>query len=66
MFWIDLALIVIAAILIIGNFLGDNTSTIVLGAIGIVFIGPSKYRPLEGGQEKEVIISHALRYAIWI
>ena len=53
MFWIGIALIVIAAILMIVNFLDDDTSPIVLGAIGIVFIGASKYRPLEGKKKKK-------------
>ena len=48
MFYIGIILIVIAAILVLGNFLGDITSPIVLAVIGIVFIGASKYRLLEG------------------
>lgn len=48
MFFIGIILIVIAAILLLGNFLADSTFPIVLGIIGIVFIGASKYRPLEG------------------
>ena len=48
MFYIGIILIAIAAILLLGNFLGDSTSPIVLGVLGIVFIGASKYRLLEG------------------
>jgi hypothetical protein len=48
MFYVGIALIVIAAILLLGKFSGDSTSPIVLGVLGIVFIGASKYRPLRG------------------
>jgi hypothetical protein len=48
MFYIGIILIVIVAILLLGNFLGESTSPIVLGILGIVFIIASKYRPLEG------------------
>ncbi len=48
MFFIGIILIVIAAILLLGNFTGEGTSPIVLAVIGIVFIGASKYRPMEG------------------
>ena len=47
MFYIGLILIIISAILMVGNFPGENSSPIVLGILGIVFIGASKYRPLE-------------------
>jgi len=47
MFWIGIALILISAILLI--FVGEDLgiSPIILGIIGIVFIGASKYRPLK-------------------
>jgi len=48
MFYTGLILIIISAILMLGNFLGEKASPIVLGIVGIVFIGASKYRPLEG------------------
>ena len=48
MFYIGIILIVISAILLLGNFLSDGTSPIALGILGIVFIGASKYRLLEG------------------
>ena len=48
MFYIGIILIIVSAILMLGNFSGENTSPIVLGILGIVFIGASKYRPLEG------------------
>lgn len=48
MFYAGIVLIVMAAISLIVNFLDDGASPIVLGILGIVFIGASKYRPLEG------------------
>ena len=48
MFYVGLILIIISAILMLGNFSGENSSPIVLGILGIVFIGVSKYRSLEG------------------
>lgn len=48
MFYIGIILVVITAILLLGKFFGESTSPIVLGILGIVFIGASKYRPLEG------------------
>ena len=48
MFYIGIILVLITAILMLGNFSGESTSPIVLGVLGIVFIGASKYRPLEG------------------
>jgi hypothetical protein len=47
MFWIGIIVIVVAAILLLGNFLGDSTFPIVFGIIGIVFIGASGYRPMK-------------------
>lgn len=46
MFEIGIAIIVIAAILLIGNFMGDSTFPPVLGILGIIFIGASGYRPM--------------------
>ena len=43
-----IVLIVIAAILLLGNFMGDSTFPVILGFLGIVCIGASKYRPLKG------------------
>ena len=47
MFYIGIILILITAALLLGNFTGEGTSPIVLGILGIVFIGASKYRLLE-------------------
>jgi len=48
MFYTGIIFIVVAAILLIGNFLVDSTFPIILGILGIISIGASKYRPLEG------------------
>lgn len=48
MFWAGLILIIITAALLFWNLTGETTSPIVLGIIGIVSMGASKYRPMEG------------------
>jgi len=45
MFWIGIASIVVAAILLIGNFKLDSAIAPVLGLLGVVLIGASEYRP---------------------
>lgn len=47
MFWVGIVTVVIAAILLltVGEELG--ISPIILGIMGIVFIGASRYRPFE-------------------
>ena len=61
MFNTGIIFIVIAAILMIGNFLGDSTFPIMLGILGIISIGASKYRPLKATQsakwKKSIMIS---------
>ncbi len=44
--YIGIVLIVIAAVLLLGNFMGDSTFPAILGLLGIIAIGSSKYRPL--------------------
>ena len=51
-FYIGIILIIVAAILFAGNFLGDSTFPIVLGILGIVAIGASKYRPMKSVKKK--------------
>ena len=50
-FYTGMVLIIVAAILLAGNFLG-STSPIVLGILGIVAIGASKYRPMKSVKKK--------------
>jgi len=47
MFWVGLAMIVIAAILLLTVEKDLGMSPMILGIIGIVSIGASKYRPLK-------------------
>jgi len=47
MFGVGIILIIVAAILLIGNFLVDSSFPIFLGVSGIISIGASKYRPLK-------------------
>lgn len=51
-FYTGMVLIIVAAILLAGNFLGDSTFPIVLGILGIVAIGASKYRPMKSVKKK--------------
>jgi hypothetical protein len=46
-FYTGIILILAAAILLLGNFLGDSAFPIILGIMGITLIGTSKYRPLK-------------------
>jgi hypothetical protein len=46
MFWVGIALIVISAILLAVTD-DSGISPIILGIIGIVFMGASKYRPMK-------------------
>jgi len=52
-FYTGIIFIVVAAILLLGNFLGDSTFPIFLGVLGIISIGVSKYRPLKGKKKKK-------------
>lgn len=52
-FYTGIILIVAAAILMLGNFLGDSTFPVILGILGIIAIGTSKYRPMEGKKQKQ-------------
>lgn len=47
LFYTGIVFIVVAAILLLGNILADSTFPIVLGIIGIISIGASKYRPMK-------------------
>jgi len=43
MFYFGIAFIIISAILLLGNFLGDSTFPAFLGLLGIISIGASKF-----------------------
>jgi len=51
-FYTGIIFIIVAAILLIGNFMGDSTFPILLGVLGILAIGVSKYCPLKGKKKK--------------
>jgi succinate-acetate transporter protein len=50
-FLIGISMIVIAAVLLLSNFMGDSTFPAFLGFLGIVMICASNYRPMK--QKKE-------------
>lgn len=52
-FYTGIIFIVVAAILLVGNFLGDSTFPIFLGVLGIIAIGASKYRPMKSVKKKK-------------
>jgi len=53
MFYTGIIFMAASAVLLLGNFLGDSTFPIFLGVLGIISIGASKYRPLEGKKPKK-------------
>ena len=52
-FYTVIIFILISVILLLGNFIGDSTFPMFLGILGIISIGTSKYRPLEGKKKKK-------------
>ena len=51
-FYTGIIFIIVAAILLLGNIMGDSTFPIILGILGIIAIGVSKYRPLKSKKKK--------------
>ena len=47
MFYAGIIFIIVSAIFLLGNFMGDSTFPTILGAMGVVFIGASKFRLLK-------------------
>jgi hypothetical protein len=47
MFYTGMALIIASVVLLLGNFMGENTNPTILGTIGVIFIGASKFRLLK-------------------
>jgi hypothetical protein len=47
MFWVGIVFIIIATILLLGNFMGDSAFPVVLGLLGIISIGSSQYKPMK-------------------
>lgn len=50
-FFTGIVFIVASAVLLLGNFLGDSSLPVMLGLLGIIAIGISKYRPMTGKKE---------------
>jgi len=50
MFWIGMAMILITSILLL-TVKGDLGGLTFLGFLGLIFVGASKYRPLESKKE---------------
>jgi len=44
MFYLGIVFVIISAVLLLGNFMGESTFPTILGAIGVIFIGASKLR----------------------
>ena len=47
MFYAGIAFVIIAAILLLGNFMGDSTLPTIVGALGVIFIAASNIRILK-------------------
>jgi uncharacterized membrane protein HdeD (DUF308 family) len=47
MFYAGILLVIISAILLLGNYMGESTFPTILGALGVIFIGASGYRLLK-------------------
>lgn len=44
MFFTGTAFVIISAILLLGNFMGESTFPTILGILGIIFMGASNFR----------------------
>jgi hypothetical protein len=51
-FYTGIVFMVIAATLLLGNFMGDSTFPTILGFLGVLTIAASKYRPLKGNEKE--------------
>ena len=50
MFFMGILFVLAAAILLLGNFTGESIFPTILGIMGIVFIGASRFRLLKTGK----------------
>ena len=44
MFYTGIVCIIVSVALLLGNFMGNSTFPTILGAMGVIFIGASRYR----------------------
>ena len=47
MFYTGIVFIIVSAILLLGNFMGESTFPTILGVMGVISIGASKFRLLK-------------------
>jgi len=47
MFYSGIVFVIISAVLLLGNFMGESSFPTFLGAMGVIFIGASKFRLLK-------------------
>ena len=47
MFYAGIAFVVVSAILLLGNVIKESTFPAILGVLGVIFIGASKFRLLK-------------------
>ena len=47
MFYAGIVFVIVAAVLLLGNFMGESVFPTVLGVMGVIFIGVSKFRLLK-------------------
>ena len=47
MFYTGIVFVIASAVLLLGNFMGDSTFPTILGVMGVIFIGASRFRLLK-------------------
>jgi len=46
-FYAGIVFVIASAVLLLGNFMGDSTFPTILGVMGVIFIGASRFRLLK-------------------
>ena len=44
MFYSGIVFVIVSAVLLIGNFMGESTFPTILGVMGVIFIGASRFK----------------------
>lgn len=47
MFYIGIVFVIVSAVLLLGNFVGESAFPTILGIMGVIFIGASGFRLLK-------------------
>lgn len=47
MFFIGIGFVLVASVLLLGNFMGESTAPTMIGFLGVLFLGASNYRLLD-------------------